>query len=70
MKPHKIIQKLEQLDIYHKIEINYNNEVSVFYESLNGEDLRLIYDLFAGKYALLLSTEDKYIVVTIYKPIL
>lgn len=70
MKPHKIIQKLEQLDIYHKIEINYNNEVSVFYESLNGEDLRLIYDLFAGKCALVLSTEDKYIVVTIYKPTL
>lgn len=67
MKPQKIIKKITgKLNTYRKIEINEHDEVSVYYEALTGEELGLLYCLFADKHSLFLSTEDKYVVLTIY----
>lgn len=66
MKTHKIIKKLKKVDTYRKIESNEYDEVSVFYEALTGDELGLLYSIFANEHNLLLTTEDKYIVVNIY----
>ena len=65
MKLHTAIKKITK-NIGSFIEIKIKEgQIDIYYDALTGEELGKLYDLFHG-YPLFLSTEDRFIVISIF----